>query len=160
MTRGTIVVAVVACALLQVPVLAHGAEDPRTEYRAQVEPICAANQAASEGILAGVRARIRRGELRAAGRQFERAAAALRGALSELRRVPSPAADAERLDRWLDRVSQQVDLLRQTGEALIEGQRRRAGKLVTQLSHGARRANALVIVFEFRHCRFEPARYT
>jgi hypothetical protein len=84
----------------------------------------------------------------------------LRGALAELRRVPRPPADAKRLSEWLGQIAKQADLLTKAGRALIAGNRHRAGALVTQASNGARRANALVVSFEFRDCRLDASRYS
>ena len=148
-----------ACALAA-PIAAPALEAPRSEYREQVEPICKANTEANEQILRGVRAKVRKGKLKPAGRQLTRAASALDRALAELREVPRPAADAKRLSEWLAQVSKQADLLRRAGKALIAGDRHRAGSLVTQLSTGARKANALVVSFEFRYCRLDASRYT
>jgi len=159
---GAIVIAIAACALLATGFAppAMGAEGTRAEYRSLVEPICQRNAIANEHILAGVRAKVRRGKLKPAGRQFTAAAAALRRTLSQLRKVPRPEADAQRLSEWLGRISTQASLLRRAGRALIDGKRRRAGRLVTRLSRGARLTNALVVGFEFRHCRFDVSRFT
>jgi hypothetical protein len=160
MRRPTSIAALLlACALL-VPVTAAALEGPRAEYREQVEPICRANTEANEHILRGVRANVRKGKLKPAGRQLIRASAALRDALAELRKVPRPPADNKRLSEWLDQIGNQATLLQRAGKALIAGNRHRAGSLVTQLSNGARKANALVVSFEFRYCRLDASRYT
>ncbi len=145
---------------LVAPGAAPALEGPRAEYRDQVEPICSANTEANGHILRGVRSNVRRGKLKPAGNQLIRASTALRRALSELRKVPRPAADAPRLLDWLAQIADQAALLQRAGRALIAGERRRAGDLVTQLSTGARSANALVVGFEFRHCRLDASRYT
>jgi hypothetical protein len=147
------------CALL-VPMTAAALEGPRAEYREQVEPICRANTKANGHILHGVRANVRKGRLKPAGSQLIRASTALRRAVAELKRVPRPPADAKRLSEWLALISNQADLLQRAGGALLAGDRHRAGNLVTQLSNGARRANALVVSFEFRDCRLDASRYT
>jgi hypothetical protein len=156
--------AAIAALLLACALLAPGAvvalEGPRAEYREQVEPICRANSEANEHILHGVRAKVRKGKLKPAGHQLIRASAALRGALAELRKVPRPAADAKRLSEWLGQIAKQASLLQDAGKALIAGNRHRAGALVTQLSNGARKANSLVVSFEFRDCRLDASRYT
>lgn len=156
---GAIAALLLACALL-VPVAASALEGPRAEYRDQVEPICRANTEANDHILHGVRANVRKGKLKIAGNQLIRASSALSGALAELRKVPRPPADAKRLSEWLAQISKQSDLLRAAGKALVAGDRHRAGGLVTQLSNGARKANALVVSFEFRDCRLDASRYT
>jgi hypothetical protein len=148
-----------ACALLA-PVIAGALEGPRAEYREQVEPICRANTEANDHILRGVRANVRKGKLKPAGNQLIKASTALRGAVAEMKKVPRPPADAKRLSEWLALLSKQADLLQRAGKALIAGDRHRAGGLVTQLSNGARKANALVVSFEFRDCRLDASRYT
>lgn len=147
------------CALL-VPTSAAALEGPRAEYREQVEPICRKNTDANEHILRGVRANVRKGRLKPAGNQLIRASTALRGAVTELKTVPRPPADSKRLSEWLALLSKQADLLQRAGKALIGGNRHRAGTLVTQLSNGARKANALVVSFEFRDCHLDASRYT
>src|SRR5262245_54780585 len=81
---------------------ALGAEEvTRPEYKAMVEPICKTNTEANEKILKGVRRKVQQGKLKPAGRQFTRASTALQKTLSQLREVPQPAADEERLGEWL-----------------------------------------------------------
>jgi hypothetical protein len=160
MRRAAATAALLLAAALLVPVGAAALEGPRAEYREQVEPICRANTEKNAHILKGVRANVRKGKLRPAGRQLIRSSTALRGALAELRRVPRPPADAKRLSEWLGQIANQADLLTKAGRALIAGNRHRAGALVTQASNGARRANALVVSFEFRDCRLDASRYS
>lgn len=148
-----------AAAAVALPALA--AEEPtRAEYKAKVEPICKANTEANENILKGVRGKVRRGELGPAGRQFTRAAAALKKTLRQLKAVPKPPADEARLTEWLKRVGKQQALLQQVGEALIARKRRKAETLSVKLVSGARLTNAIVVGFGFNHCRFEPSKYT
>ena len=154
------IAALALAAALLGPVAASALEGPRAEYRDQVEPICRANTEANDQILSGVRANVRKGKLKTAGNQLIRASSALSRAVAELRKVPRPQADAKRLSEWLTQLSKQADLLRAAGKALIAGDRHRAGSLVTQLSNGARKANALVVSFEFRYCRLDASRYT
>jgi hypothetical protein len=160
MRRPASIAALLLAGALLVPVTAAALEGPRAEYREQVEPICRANTDANAHILRGVRGNVRKGELKSAGNQLIRASAALRGTVAELKKVPRPPADAKRLSEWLSLLSKQADLLQRAGKALIAGDRHRAGTLVTKLSNGARKANALVVSFEFRYCRLDATRYT
>jgi len=159
MRRAASIAAMLGFALLA-PITAAALEGPRAEYRDQVEPICRANTEANDHILRGVRANVRHGKLKPAGNQLIRASMALRRAVAELRKVPRPPGDARRLSEWLGEIAKQATLLQGAGKALLAGNRHRAGALVTQLSNGARRANALVVSFEFRDCRLEASRYT
>jgi hypothetical protein len=149
------VLSIAVVTALTVASLALAEETTRSEYKATVEPICEQNAEANEDILAGVRAKVRQGKLKPAGRQFTRAAAALRSTLAKLRQVPQPAADAETLDEWLAGVEREASRLRETGKALIVGKRHRAETLVRKLTEGARETNAIVASFGFHHCRLE-----
>lgn len=135
-------------------------EVSRAEYKAAVEPICKRNAKANEDLLRGVEGKVKRGKLKPAGRQFIRAAAALRRTLRQLRAVPRPAADEARLSEWLKRIGRQQVLLQRIGKALIAKQRRVAERLSVKLFSGARLTNAIVVSFGFNHCRFEPSEYT
>lgn len=157
--RGVLVATVVGLAVSVSPALA--AEEPtRVEYKAQVEPICKTNTKANENILAGVRSKVQQGKLGLAGRQFLRAATALKGTLRQLREVPKPPADVERLNEWLKRIGAQATLLQKIGKALIDGNRHKAETLSVKLVSGARLTNAIVVSFGFHYCRFEPSKYT
>jgi hypothetical protein len=146
---------------LAVSAPAFAAEEPtRAEYKADVEPICKANTKANENILAGVRSKVKEGKLAPAGRQFMRASTALQGALRQLRAVPKPPSDVAKLTEWLKRVGDQATLLRKTGKALVDGNRRSAETLLVKLVSGARLTNAMVVSFGFNYCRFEPSKYT
>lgn len=144
-----------AAMVLAVASLAFAAETTRSEYKATVEPICKQNAEANADILAGVRAEVQQGKLKPAGRQFTRAATALRSTLAKLRQVPQPAADTETLAEWLAGVGREANRLQATGQALSAGKRHRAETLVRQLTEGARETNALVAGFGFHHCRLE-----
>lgn len=159
MKRGFLAVATMALAVTAVPALA--ADEPtRAEYKADVEPICKKSTKANENILAGVQSKVKKGKLRPAGRQFLRASTALKKALVDLRAVPRPPSDVDRLTEWLKRVGSQANLLRKIGKALIKGNRRSAENLSVKLVSGARLTNAIVISFGFNYCRFEPSKYT
>ncbi len=154
-------VVVAAATLLAWSSLAIAAEEiTRTQYTAQVEPICKRNAEANAQILKGVRTKVRQGKLRPAGRQLVKAAAALRKTLVQLEAVPRPAADEARLTEWLKRVNDEAALLQQAGKALEAGQKRRAETLQARLYSGARLTNAIVAAFGFHYCRFEPSKYT
>lgn len=154
-------VAVAICALLLTAPAAFAAEEPtRAEYKADVEPICKVNTKANENILAGVEGKVKQGKLKQAGRQFTRAATALKGTLRQLKTVPKPPADEARLTEWLQRVEKQQALLKEIGQALIAENRRKAETLSVKLVSGARNTNAIVVSFGFNYCRFETSDFT
>jgi len=153
-----IVAVLVVGALCAAPAAAE--EPTRAEYRAAVEPICKVNTKANENILAGVEGKVKQGKLKQAGRQFTRAATALKGTLRQLKAVPKPPADVARLTEWLQRVEKQQSLLKEIGQALIAENRRRAETLSVKLVSGARNTNAIVVSFGFNYCRFETSDFT
>ena len=152
---------VAATAVFSLVVLAAaGAEQTREGYVAQVEPICKANTEANSRILKGVRTKVRNDQLKAAAAQFAKAAAALRGTLTQLRAVPQPPADAPRLGRWLKLISEEVDLLATTATKLRKGDKFGAQKMAVRLTQTANRANNEVLSFEFRYCAANPSQFT
>jgi hypothetical protein len=136
------------------------ADVSRDEYKAAVEPICKRNGEANERILKGVRKMVRQGKLKRAGAKFIKASTALRRTHRELSAVPRPSADEARLTRWLGHVKVEADLFMKAGKALKAGKRGKAQRFVNKLTTNANKANATVLVFGFRHCRFNPAKFT
>jgi hypothetical protein len=140
--------------------MAGAEEATRASYREAAEPICKANTKANERILAGVRGEVRRDELVPAARRFRRAAKALAGTLPELEAVPRPAADDARLSRWFSFIATEVTLFERTAGYLAAGKKTAAQGMVVRLEGTGKRANIVVIPFEFHYCRFEPSRFT
>jgi len=159
MSFGRLVLAVLALALLAAPP-AQAEEVTRESYKEVVEPVCKSNAKANERILKGVRGKFRSGKLKAASRQFFRAAAALRRTLRQLRAVSQPPADKAKLAKWLKYIGIEANLFQKTGKKLKAGNRNAATAMVIRLERNANLANNQVIGFEFRHCRFEPSKFT
>src|SRR5829696_4799110 len=97
--------------------LAFAGETTQSEYREAVEPICKANASANKRILAGVRDDVQEGRLQKAAGKFRRAGIALNKTYKELRAVPQPEEDAQRLTKWLSYVKSEVDLLGRIAKA-------------------------------------------
>jgi hypothetical protein len=140
--------------------LALAAEVSRPEYKAQVEPICKANAQANERILKNVRKLVKQGKLGPAGAKFLKAASALKKTHAQLLAVPQPSADEARLAKWLKYVKKEADLFKSAGKALKAGNRSKAQRFVNQLNTNANQANATVLAFNFRDCKFNPAKFT
>jgi hypothetical protein len=140
--------------------LAVAAEITRAEYKAQVEPICKKNSEANDRILKGVRKEVKQNKLKSAGAKFIKASKALKSTHTQLKVVPQPTADEARLTKWLGYVKTEADLFNSAGKALKAGNKSKAQKLVNKLTTNANQANAQVLVFNFRYCRFEPSKYT
>lgn len=139
---------------------AAAAEVSRDSYREAVEPICKANTEANQRILKGVRAEVRRGELKLAAAQFDEAGNALRKAVRRLAGVPRPPADRSRLAEWLGDIKGEAALFERIAAKLRGGDKGGAQRLVLVLTRDANLANNLVIPFEFEYCRLEPGRFT
>jgi len=152
--------ALALAAALLVASLAAAAELSRAEYKAQVEPICRANSKANDRILKPVKRLVKQGKLKPAARRFLRASRALKKTYRQLRLVPQPTADEPRLSKWLGYVKVEANLFAKVGKKLKAGQRHAAQRFVNKLTTNANRANATVLVFSFRYCRFEPSKYT
>jgi hypothetical protein len=139
---------------------APGAEATRESYREAAEPVCQANTAANERILAGVRGDVKHDKLGAAAIRFRRAAHALARTRSELAKIPRPTSDGPRLSRWLGFIGTEVVLLERTSRYLEAGNKRAAEGMVVRLQGTASRANNAVVPFEFHYCRFDPSLFT
>jgi len=140
--------------------LAFAGETTQSEYREAVEPICKANASANKRILAGVRDDVQEGRLQKAAGKFRRAGIALNKTYKELRAVPQPEEDAQRLTKWLSYVKSEVDLLGRIAKALDEDNANKARKLVVKLTVNASLANSQIAVFDLNHCLFKPGQYT
>jgi hypothetical protein len=140
--------------------LAPAAEITRTSYREAVEPICKTDTQANERIFAGVKQEVRQGKLKPAAVKFSKAAVALKSAISQIQKVPAPAADSARLSKWLGKVSNEAGYFEAVARKLRAGDKAGAEHLVNKLTTEAGAANNVVIPFEFTYCRLEPSRFT
>jgi hypothetical protein len=152
--------ALISAVVLLAWVSLAAAETSRTEYVATVEPICKANTEANERILKPVKAQVKAGKLSQAAQRFSKAAAALKTTHAQLAAVPQPAADAAKLGTWLGYVKTEGDLFAAVAAKLKAGQKGAAQAKVNKLSSNANQANATVLSFNFRYCRFEPSKFT
>lgn len=140
--------------------LATAEEVTRDSYKAQVEPICKTNTEANEKILKGVREEVKKGKLALAGKQFAKAATALKSAYKQIKAVPMPTADTAKLTKWLSYVKQEAELFAQGAKALKAGNKTKAQTIVVKLTHTANLANSQVLSFGFRYCKLNPSKFT
>ena len=159
-SRSLVLVAIAVLGVLSAASLALAAETTRAEYVAAVEPICKANTQANEKILKGVKAEVRKGQLKPASKQFAKAATALKKTLTQLKAVPQPAADQKTLAKWLGYVKTEATLFEKVGNKLKAGDKIGAEKMVVLLTHNAELANDTVLDFEFHYCRFNSSKFT
>ena len=151
-TLGTIV-ALAATVLAVVPTVA-GAEQTRETYKAQVEPICAANRQANERIMAGARERVNKGDLAPAGGQFIRASDSVGKLAKQLAAVPAPAGDERRISRWLQLIRLLKTRLHNVGKYFKAGEEIKGTHESILAERAGLSANNISIVFHFRACRF------
>jgi len=154
MTRTVGTIAAVAIALLAFAPLAQAEEQTRESYKAQVEPICQANRAANEKIMAGARERVNSGKLELAGKQFIRVSASFGGLIQELLPVSAPPADERRVERWFDSMRLLKQRLRRVGKDYEAGEKIKATHESIEAERSALSANNTSIVFHFHYCRF------
>lgn len=165
-TRVSKIPAAVAAALALTALIATAAfaatspDQTRESYVTQVEPICKQNTKANEQILAGVRNKIKQGKLAVAAGQFAKASTAFGKAVTQLRAVLQPPADAAKLNKWLTYLDKEKKLLGEIGKALKAGKKTRAQSLSVQLTHNGNIANNQVLGFEFDYCLIDSSRFS
>ncbi len=151
-TLGTF--AAIAIAMLAIAPLAAGEEQTRDSYTAQVEPICQANRSANEKIMAGAKDRVNSGKLVPAGKQFIRLSGSVGGMVKRLTTVPSPTADARRIEHWLASIQLLEQRLREVGKYYEAGEKIKATHTAILAERAGLSANNTSIVFHFHYCRF------
>jgi len=149
-----------ALALLVAVPVAMAAEEPtREEYVAKVEPICKANTEANSRILKGVKDQVKQNKLVPAGKRFIRASSALGRTVTQISKVPRPAADAAKLTTWIGYLKKEKTFLQQIGSALKSKDKFHAQKLAVELNKNNNKANNTVISFGFDECRIDSSRF-
>jgi hypothetical protein len=146
-------------ALLPPLALAAEAELTRPEYVERLEPICAANTKANSRILKGVKGQVQKGKLTPAGKRFIRASGALGRSTAQMAKVPKPAADTTKLDKWFGYLKNEKAFLRLIGKALKSGDKYKAQKLAVKLNTNNNKANNTVISFGFKQCRIDSSKF-
>ena len=132
----------------------------RDEYKATVEPICKANSEENEKILKGVEKLVKQDKLKPAATKLIKASNALQKTYNQLKAVEQPVEDAAKLTKWLGYIKTQVSLLKNTGNALKVGNKKKAQTERNKLDKAVNQANSAVLAFSFRYCKIEPTKYT
>jgi hypothetical protein len=143
-----------AIAMTAIAPLAHGEEQTRDSYKAQVEPICQANRGANEKIMSGAKERVNKGKLELAGKQFIRVSGSVGGLIKRLAAVPAPSADETRVKHWLGSIGLLKQRLRQVGNYYKAGEKIKATHTSILAERAGLSANNTSIVFHFHYCRF------
>ena len=161
MGRTRIAAAIAAFAIAaSLSATAFGDDITREEYVAQAEPICKVNTLANRKIFKGVRKMVQQNKLDKAAQRFKQAAASLRRTITQLAALPQPAADQERLSKWLDYLDVERSFLTKIGKALAANNKFQAQNYIVRLRRNSNLANNTVLAFEFNYCRIDPSRFT
>src|ERR1700742_4953924 len=152
--------AAVAVLVLVICGAAFAAEVSREEYKDAAEPICKASTKANEGILAGVRKEVKKGQLKTAAVKFAKASKEQAQTLRELEALPRPSADEARLTKWFSYLKIEAELFATAGKKLKAGDKAGADHITVKLAQNANKANLQVLPFEFHYCRQEPSKFT
>jgi hypothetical protein len=131
----------------------------RTEYKAEVEPICKQNTETSSSILKGVKGQVQQDKLVPAGKRFIRASGALGKAVTQIAAVPKPSEDATKLDKWIGYLKEEKSFLQKIGQALKAKNKFKAQQYAVKLNQNNNRANNTVIGFGFNHCRIDSSKF-
>ena len=154
MRRPLGILAATAFAMLVIAPLVGAEEQTRESYKTQVEPICQANRAANEKIMAGARQRVNRGKLEPAGKQFVRVSESFGGLIKRIVAVPPPAADSHRVERWVELMRLLKTRLRNVGKYFQAGEKIKGTHESILAERSGLSANNISIVFHFHYCRF------
>jgi hypothetical protein len=161
MGRNRIAAAVATFAMaVSLSATAAGEDITREEYVARAEPICKVNTLANRRIFKGVRRMVTQNKLDKAAQRFKQAAASLRATVTQLTALPQPAADQQRLTKWLDYLNVEREFLTKIGRALSAGNKYQAQNYIVRLRRNSNLANNTVLSFEFNYCRIDPSRFT
>ena len=162
--RGTSgILAAAACAILLAGVaqaeIAPGTIPTRSEYVAEIEPICEKNTEDNNRILNGARQKVRNDKMPVAGRQFIRASKAFGRAVTQITKVPRPPADDARLLKWFKFLRIVQKNLRKIGVALKAENRVKANHEAIRAERSGNAANNVGSVFKFLNCHLQPSRF-
>jgi hypothetical protein len=162
--KGMLPIAPLLAALaLLVPTTADAEEafvPTRTEYVAQIEPICQANTEANTQILKNAKSRAHHGKMKQAGAQFIHAAAAFGATVKKISAVPRPPTDEPRLLKWFKFLEIVKKDLHELGSALKEEDKIRAAHEAIRIQRSGNAANNVGFVFQFHYCRITPSRFS
>jgi hypothetical protein len=138
------------------------AEITKDEYKILVEPICKTNKQASDKYLKHVRSQVKHDQLKQAGQNFSKAAAALEKAQKQLAAVEKPPADSAKLTKWLNGIKGEVALMKTIAANLkknTKAGKTKATSLVVKLEKNATTTNNIVISYSFNFCKIDPSKY-
>jgi hypothetical protein len=154
-----LIFSLVAVVVLLAAIPSNAAEATRESFKEAVEPICKVNREANAKVLDGASKNVREGKLKKASAQLFAAAKALKLARARMLKVPKPAEDEAQLTHWLNGIKTEVQLFETAGRKLANGEKNAATKMVIRLKNNATKTNNIVLDYEFKYCRINPAEF-
>jgi hypothetical protein len=148
-----------ALLLALVPLASAAEPGEREGYVEVAEPICKTNVLANKRIFKGAKTEVKDGELKKASTHFFRAATAFAKTIRQLDAIAKPPADEAKLVKWIGLLEDEKDLIKEIGQALAAGNKRKAESLSVELNRNSNKANNAVLGFGFDYCRIEPSRF-
>lgn len=153
-------IAIAALAAAAFATAAAAAEAPtRDEYVSRLEKICKPDALATQRVMKGARADVRKERFAPAAGKFARATTIFGGTVKQIAVVPRPGADAIRLSKWFGYLKQQQAYLQKITTALRAGKGIQAQRLTARFIHNGNLANNVVLAFGFDYCSFKFSRY-
>lgn len=152
--------AVLCSAALLVAGAAFAADaSSRTEYVTRLEKICEPEALATQRVMKGARADVRKERFAAAAGKFAKAATIFGGTVKQIGVVPRPHADATKLGKWFGYLGRQESYLRKITTSLRADKGIQAQRLTARFIHTGNLANNVVLAFGFNFCSFKFSRY-
>jgi hypothetical protein len=93
-----------------------------------------------------------RGKYVKAGKKLVRSGTVVLSAIGELRGLERPPADADRIERWLDKTERGLGRLVKAGKAMRRERLKRAHRMQKRANRTVRRAKRIVHGFGFQSC--------
>ena len=160
MRRTPTTAVLILAAMLVAAVAAWADEGPtREEYVATIDPICQTNVNANKKILDGVGATVNAGKLNVAAAKFTRVASNFGKTIETIEKIPRPAADSPRLEKWFKFLRIVQTNLAKVGKALREENKIRASHEKIRAERSSNAANNVSFVFGFRYCNLRPGQF-
>jgi hypothetical protein len=135
------------------------AEQTREAYVAAVEPICKTNTKTSERLLGGVKKLVKEDKLKVAASKVSAAVVSGSATVKKLKKVPQPAADAPKLQKWLGFLEAEQKLLTELSKALKSENKASVQRLTVKLTQNGNLANNSVLAFEFKYCLIPTSQF-
>jgi hypothetical protein len=156
MTRANVILAAVAATLLLTATAlaqTYGPPQPtRSGYVGKAEGICKKTTQKTNKITIGANKRIKKGDLKAAGKKLVKGGNVFTKGIKKLAALPRPPADKAKLGKWMKSLRVDADLFRQIGKAIGAADQKKINKAIKAAGKHAPKSNKLVAGFGFDWC--------